>query len=113
MTDDIKRTRAGQFAPGQSGNAAGARSRRPKQVLELEDMDRLIVEIATAPTTLTIENKVQTVTIFERNLWVLASGKGARLPARDFVFLSRDAAARIDYRERFPRQPRQAGGVGS
>lgn len=75
MTDDVKRTRAGQFAPGQSGNAAGARSRKPKPLLGLADLNRTILEIAASETTLTRGDRSQTVNMLERNAWVLASGK--------------------------------------
>lgn len=91
MTDDVKRTRAGQFAPGQSGNAAGARSRKPKPLLGLADLNRTILEIAASETTITRGDRAQTVNMLERNAWVLASGKGNRLAAKDFLDFVRSA----------------------
>lgn len=109
MSDDVQRTRAGQFAPGQSGNAAGARSRKPKQLMTLADINRAILKIADSETKMVIENKVQTINMLERNAWVLASGKGNRLSAKDFVELVKSAGAHLDHLERYPPTPRHDG----
>ena len=100
MTDDVKRTRAGQFAPGQSGNAAGARSRKPKPLLGLTDLHRTILEVAATETTLTRGDRPQTVNMLERNAWVLASGKGNRLAAKDFLDLVKSAGYHFKRLER-------------
>lgn len=110
MTGDNQRTRAGQFAPGHSGNAAGARSRKPKRLMTLEDIYRTILEIAASDTKLANDTKVQRISILERNMWVLASGKGNRLAAKDFMDLSRSAGAYFENRERYPLRPRSSGG---
>lgn len=105
MSDNVQRTRAGQFAPGQSGNAAGARSRKPKQLMTLADINRTILEIAASETKMVIENRVQTINMLERNAWVLASGKGNRLSAKDFVDFVKSAGAHLDHLARYAPKP--------
>ncbi|MGN7160986.1 DUF5681 domain-containing protein [Sphingomonas sp. SAFR-052] len=99
MTDDVKRTRASQFAPGQSGNAAGVRSRKPKPLLGLADLNRTILKIAASETTLTRGDRSRTVNMLERNAWALASGKGNRLAAKDFLDLVRTAGYYFERRD--------------
>lgn len=109
MNDDVQRTRGGQFAPRQSGNAAGARSRKPKQLMTLADINRTILKIADSETKMVIENKVQTINMLERNAWVLAFGKGNRLSAKDFVDFVKSAGAHLDSLERYPLRPKPGG----
>lgn len=46
MSGKINRNSSGQFASGQSGNPAGARLRRPKELLTDTDMHRIVLEVA-------------------------------------------------------------------
>ncbi len=109
MSDEIRRTRAGQFVKGQSGNTEGARSRRPKRLLTLTDINRTILEVAGSETKLSIENRLQTISMVERNAWVLASGKGNRLAARDFLDLASRAGLHFERLERLTPRPRPDG----
>ena len=72
--------------------------------MSLADINRTILEVAGSETRLANDAKVQTINMLERSTWVLASGKGNRLAAKDFVDLSKSAAAYFELRERYPPQ---------
>ena len=92
MSEDVKRTRGGQFVPGQSGNAAGARSRRQKELLTPDDVYSLILNVADSDVKMTMGDKVETVTMLKRNVMALAAGAGNRPAAKDFIELVTTAA---------------------
>lgn len=93
MTGHVERRPGGQFAKGQSGNPAGARKRRRKELPSLEDLHRTVLEVAVSPTRMSVGGSVREITYFEANVWGLASGKAAnRLTSRDFVEMVKEAS---------------------
>lgn len=92
MSRQIKRDEHGQFAPGQSGNPEGARQRRPKELLTADDLDRIQLEVASEVVSM---RNGKSITRYKQLSLILASGKAAnRLAARDFMEMTRSAAAR-------------------
>lgn len=92
MSEDVKRTRGGQFARGQSGNAAGARGRRKKELLTPDDVYGVILDVAASEVKMTIGDKTETVTMFRRNVMALAAGSANRPAAKDFIEFVSSAA---------------------
>lgn len=106
MSEDVKRTRGGQFVPGQSGNAAGARSRRQKELMTPDDVYGLILNVAASEVKMTIGDKFETVTMLRRNVMALAAGPANRPAAKDFIELVTTAA--WYFRRQKEREERQA-----
>jgi hypothetical protein len=97
MSDDVARRNNGQFAKGQSGNTAGARTRKREQLMTAEDFHRTVLRVAASKTQLKVEGQLRTVTLVEVNVWGLASGKAAnRLAAKDMLDLTRNSAYFMD-----------------
>ncbi|MEH3098670.1 DUF5681 domain-containing protein [Sphingomonas adhaesiva] len=96
MSEEPRR-KNGQFAPGRSGNAEGARVRRPRARLTGADIDHMILDVAATKTKVRREGKETEMTLLEINLRSLATGGSSRrLSARDTVDLARTAAERLD-----------------
>ena len=111
MSEDVQRPRGGQFVKGQSGNPEGARSRKQKQLLTIDDIHRVILQVAGSQTQMKIEDKSQSITMLERAMWTLVWGKGNRLAAKDVIELARSAGYHFDriarYPPKYPDQGRQ------
>lgn len=101
MSDQPKRTRAGQFEKGQSGNPAGAGSRKPTPMMSPQDVSHTIMQIANRKTQLRTERGIETVNMLERNALALASGSKVGTAPRAFIDIVRTAALDIQrHRER-------------
>lgn len=111
MSDDVERGGSGRFAKGQSGNPQGARIRRRRELMSLEDIHRTILRVAASPTQVVISGKTHDVTMLEANFWGLASGKPSnRLASKDVIELATSAGqfmARLE-REEAQRAQEQA-----
>ncbi|KQM89208.1 hypothetical protein ASE70_16710 [Sphingomonas sp. Leaf22] len=98
MSDQIRRRPGGQFAAGQSGNSAGARLRKPDQLLTLKDM--LQTDLRVASEVVGFKDG-KPVTRYENAVRMLAKGDSAnRLATRDFVEHSTNAARNLEALER-------------
>jgi len=98
VTDRIKRDVGGQFAPGQSGNPDGARLRKPKELLTISDLHRIVLEVAAE---VVGARGGKPVTRFENAARGLAKGEAAsRLGTRDFMSLATSAAHHFAASER-------------
>jgi len=106
MSGDMKRTPGGQFVRGQSGNAAGARSRRRRELLTPDDVHGIILNVAASEVKMTIGDRVETVNMLTRNVMALASGSGNRAASKDFIELA--ASAAWHFRRENERQERKA-----
>ena len=94
MSRQIKRDGNGHFAAGASGNPDGARRRKPKELLTVDDFDRIILEVASE---VVATRNGKPVTLFHHNARSLATGKTAnRLASRDFMQIATSAAARLE-----------------
>ena len=102
MSDKVKRGNGGQFAPGQSGNPAGARRRRPgKKLLDYPNLHRIILEIGSSETEGTVNGKPTRITMFEAAVLRQAAGAAeTRLVARDFIDLVKGSAAWVYHEAR-------------
>ena len=98
MSTKIERDEDGQFAKGQSGNPDGARLRKPKDLLTIDDLNLMHLKVANE-TVATRDGKP--VTRYEQCLRSLASNEAAnRLGKRDFVELTQSAAYHFRRKER-------------
>lgn len=98
MSEQIRRTPGGQFATGQSGNSAGARLRKPDQLLTLRDI--LQTDLRVASEVVGFKDG-KPVTRYENAVRTLAKGDSAyRLATRDFVEHTADAARDLEALER-------------
>ena len=105
MSDGVERRGNGRFAKGQSGNPEGARTRRRKELVNLEEINRTILRVAGSRTKMAIDGKIQDISLLEANVWGLASGKPLnRLASKDFVELTKNAGY---YMDRLAREERQ------
>ena len=78
-----RRTATGQFAAGHSGNPDGARRRKPKALLRIEDIHRIHLEVAGE---IVGKREGKPVTRYEQIVRALAAGKAEqRLPLKDFM----------------------------
>ena len=90
MSREIERDTNGKFAPGQSGNPDGARLRKPRELLTVDDLQRIQLEIAAE---VVGHRNGKPVTRFENAARNLAKGDGAnRLALRDHIELTKGAA---------------------
>ena len=97
MSDDVERSKRGQFKPGQSGNPAGARRRANIGVPSPRELHRIILWVTGSETEMTINNKKQKMSVFEMNVWRSASGApSSRLAAKDFIELAKSSAYWMD-----------------
>lgn len=96
MSDHPKRTTSGRFAKGQSGNPAGAAARKPKPIMSSIDAHMTILEVAGSETLIKTDERVEGVSMLKRNVLALASGKGNRPAARDFIELTISAAYAVE-----------------
>lgn len=90
MSRKIRRDEDGQFAKGQSGNPDGARLRKPRTLLNLDDLYRTHLEVAGE---IVATRGGKPVTLYEHCVRSLASsGATNRLGMRDFLDLTKSAA---------------------
>lgn len=95
MSDEVQRNRNGQFRPGTSGNAAGARLRQPKRLLTPADLDRIVLGIAAKEATVNVSGVPEQTNLYGAAVLQLASMKqGNRLAAKDFIEITNSSAFR-------------------
>jgi hypothetical protein len=89
MSKRIQRDANGQFASGQSGNPDGARLRKPRELLTLDDMNRIKLEVAGE---IVARRKGKPVTRYENVYRSLLTGDSpSRLAKKDFLEGSQSA----------------------
>lgn len=99
MSDRIRRDANGHFASGQSGNPEGARLRKAKELLTIEDLHRIHLEVVGEIVGRTRSGKP--VTRYENITRSLVKGEaGSRLAAKDTLELSQRAAWFFDAADR-------------
>lgn len=89
----------GKWPAGQSGNVKGRpKKKEPKHLSSPADLHDIVMSVANRQTTVTIEGRQETVSVYEANTIGMATGSGpARLARKAFVDLVHSAAARIEY----------------
>jgi hypothetical protein len=101
MSENVKRRTGGQFEKGQSGNPAGARTRKRKELRTVEDFHNMILRVAYSPTEISINKVSHKVSLLEANIWQLFSGKAPnRLAAMDSIELAKSATYVLERAER-------------
>lgn len=89
MTRQTGRDGDGRFAPGYSGNPDGARRRKPRELLTLTDVHRIVLEVAGE---VIGHRNGKPVTRLENAIRCLATGQGEnRLALRDHVEMTKSA----------------------
>jgi len=91
----------GKFEKGTSGNNNGRPKAARKKLQSLEDLDKIVLEVASRPMTVRSAGGQETVTMFQANLMGLASGSLAnRMAAKNFIDTVRRSAGAEDSRRR-------------
>lgn len=77
----------GKWAAGKSGNARGRpKKEQPKVLTTLADLQEVALRVANRPMTITIDDRKETMSTYEANMFGMATGSGqSRLARKAFV----------------------------